>query len=274
MLAETIPMPWPHPAAPPASGMAALPVRSVGLGIHEPATVRRHADRTLPVHELNVVEAAVLPNTEATTEHDVREGQWILLRAGMRHDGTRDLDDRTWFRWICFTCEPTVMDQGPTPTGFAQDRREIAALFARYLADRDEDRLTQQAADAYTTLILHRLAAADRGSMSNDERLRHLTSRHVADHLDDPDLTTATIAAALGYHPDHLGRAFRTVANVPITTYIHRERVDHARTLLRTTDVAIDRVAAASGFRDVRYFRRIFVRHAGVSPSAYRSVHR
>lgn len=274
MLAETIPMTWPHPAAPPATGIAALPVRSVGLGIHAPATVRRHADRTLPVHELILVEAGVLPITEASTEHDVHQGQWILLRAGMRHYGTRDLDDHTWFRWICFTSEPTAIGQGSTPIGVAHDRREIAAVFARYLADRDEDRLTQQAADAYTTLILHRLAAPDSRSMSNDERLRRLAARHIADHLDDPDLTTATIAAALGYHPDHLGRAFRTDANVPITTYIHQERVDHARTLLRTTDVSIDRVAAASGFRDVRYFRRIFVRHAGVSPSAYRSVHR
>jgi len=166
------------------------------------------------------------------------------------------------------------VDRVPTPTGVVHDRREVDALFGRFLADRDVDRLTQQAADAYTTLILHRLGPPDSGSMSNDERLRHLVARHVDSHLDDPDLTTATIAAALGYHPDHLGRAFRNDATVPITTYIHQERVDRARGLLRSTEVPIDRVAAACGFRDVRYFRRIFLRQAGVSPSAYRSVHR
>jgi len=168
----------------------------------------------------------VLSIAEASVWHEVGEGHWILLRAGMRHRGTRDLDDHTWFRWICFTCEPGTVDRGPTPTGAVHDRREVDALFGRFLADRDVDRLTQQAADAYTTLILHRLAPPNSGSMSNDERLRHLVARHVDSHLDDPDLTTATIAAALGYHPDHLGRAFRNDATVPITTYIHQERVD------------------------------------------------
>lgn len=274
MLYGTIPTPWPQPAAPPAEGLAALRVRSVGLGVHARSTVDRHADRTLPVHELIIVEDGMLPIAEASTEHDVHEGQWILLRAGVRHRGTRDLDDRTWFRWICFTCDLGVVADGPTATGDVDDRREVATLFERFLADQSERRLTQNAADAYTTLILHRLAPPDRGPMSSDERMRRLVSRHVTDHLDDPALTTASIADTLGYHPDHLGRTFRAAANVSIVSYIHQQRVDHARRLLRTTDRSIQRVAAACGFRDVAYFRRIFQRHAGVSPSQYRSVHR
>lgn len=169
--------------------MAALRVRSVGLGIHAPATVRRHADRTLPVHELIIVEAGVLPIAEASTEHDVREGSGSCSAPAC---GTTAHAASTTGRGSAGSASPA------NPPPWIGDRR----------------------------------------------------------------------------HPDHLGRAFRNDTGVPITMYIHQERVDHARTLLRTSDVPIDRVAAASGFRGARYFRRIFLRHAGVSPSAYRSVHR
>jgi transcriptional regulator GlxA family with amidase domain len=44
--------------------------------------------------------------------------------------------------------------------------------------------------------------------------------------------------------------------------------------LLRTTDRSVERIAAECGFRDARYFRRVFQRTAGVSPSQFRRVHR
>ncbi|MFJ8083138.1 GlxA family transcriptional regulator [Streptomyces sp. NPDC096205] len=57
-------------------------------------------------------------------------------------------------------------------------------------------------------------------------------------------------------------------------SYLHTARVRRARHLLETTDRTVAAVAADVGYRDPGTFTRIFVRHTGRRPSAYRSSFR
>lgn len=272
-MSSRIPTPWPNPAAPPASGLAGLAITAAGVGIHHPAAMARHSDRTMEVHELVMVEAGALPIAEVDQDHTVPAGQWILLRAGLRHRGTDHIDDETWFRWVCFTTPGQDLSDGPTPNGIVRDRAEARMLFHRFLHHQDEGTLTQQAADALTSLLLHQLGPPTTPEEDNHRRLRRLVDQHLAAHLDDPALSTGTVAAALGYHPDHLGRAYRAVTGHTIVTAIHLRRVEGARRLLRTTCQPIARVAVASGFQDQTWFRTVFQRITGVAPADYRTIH-
>lgn len=268
-----IPTPWPHPAAPPARGLAGLTVTAAGAGIHPPGAMPRHADRVLAVHELVLVEAGALPIAEDNEGHRVSAGHWILLRAGLRHQGTGDIDAATWFRWVCFTTPGVDLTDGPTPTGTISDRVQTQTLFTRFLRDQDHGTLTQQAADAWTSLLLHQLGPPTEPAESNDQRLHRLVDEHLATAFTDPTLTTSTVAEALGYHPDHVGRAYRGAAGHSIVTAIHLRRVELARQLLRTTHDSVGHVAHASGFRDETWFRTVFQRITGATPADYRTIH-
>ena len=55
-----------------------------------------------------------------------------------------------------------------------------------------------------------------------------------------------------------------------IAEYIRQQRIDHAKKLLKTTDLPITEVAKQSGFLDYTYFYRVFKKVTGHSPKNYR----
>ncbi|MBK1789023.1 GlxA family transcriptional regulator [Prauserella cavernicola] len=65
-------------------------------------------------------------------------------------------------------------------------------------------------------------------------------------------------------------RRFRDETGLPPHTWLTRQRVLHARHLLETTDLAVDRVAAESGLGSAASLRQHLNAAIGVSPLAYR----
>jgi AraC-like DNA-binding protein len=252
----------------------------VEAGVHTPGSLRRHADRVLPVHELIVVQSGVLPIAEDGRRFAVGRGGWVLLRAGHRHFGYDDVDDDTWFYWVCFGGGSPDADGPETAvvrarrTGSIARPDRVKTLFEQLLEDQEATILTPPAAGGYlqlllTETLLERPAAV--GGTAAD-RLARRAADFIADHLTDPDLSTARIARALAFNADYLGRAVRAAFDETPTDRIHRLRVERARMLFRSTDRPIERVAAEVGFRDERYFRRVFKRRVGLTPGQFQRL--
>jgi AraC-like DNA-binding protein len=248
--------------------------------VHTPGLMRRHADRVLPVNELIVVQSGVLPIAEEDRRFSVPRDGWVLLRAGRRHFGYEDLDRDTWFYWLCFGAGPegAVADEGPTlqenRTGTVARPDRLRALLEHLLEDQQAAILTPAAAHGYLQLVLAEILL-ERATTADPAAASPLTGRaaaFIADHLTEPDLSTARIAAALSFNPDHLGRAFRDTFGETITDHIHRLRIDRARMLFRSTNRPVARVAAEVGFGDERYFRRIFKRRVGLTPGQFQRL--
>lgn len=83
-------------------------------------------------------------------------------------------------------------------------------------------------------------------------------------------LSTSDMARALDCSPGHLGVVFRKTYGETPMNYILRTRVGVARALLRETRLSISQVATEVGFSSLNYFSRVFKRHFGMTPSAYR----
>jgi AraC-like DNA-binding protein len=252
----------------------------VEAGVHTPGLLRRHADRVLPLHELIVVQSGALPIAEDGRRLAVRRGQWVLLRAGHRHFGYDDLGDDTWFYWVCFGSGSPDADGSETTvirgrrTGSIARAERVRSLFEHLLEDQEATILTPPAAGGYLQLLLAEILlerpAATGGTAA--DRLARRVADFIADHLTDPDLSTAGIARALAFNADYLARAFRVAFDETPTDRIHRLRVERARMLFRSTDRPIERVAAEVGFRDERYFRRIFKRWVGLTPGEFQRL--
>ena len=252
----------------------------VEVGVHRPGLMRRHAERILPVHELIVVQAGMLPIAEEGQRFEVCRDEWVFLRAGRRHLGSDDLDRETWFYWVCFGDAPT--DAGVHDAAIASERRtgtvarpgRVRAHFEYLLEDQQRGILSPAIARSYVQLLLAEMRLPLMAD-ARDEAAPTLAGRastFVAEHLSDPDLSTARIADALACSPDYLGRVFRASFGETLTEHIHRLRIDRALALFRSTELASDRVAAAVGFGDVRYFRRIFRRRVGLTAGQFRRL--
>jgi len=65
-------------------------------------------------------------------------------------------------------------------------------------------------------------------------------------------------------------RRFRTATGRRPIDYVHALRIEAARELLEQGSTDVDAVGYRVGYQDPTFFRRLFKRTTGMSPSAYR----
>lgn len=93
------------------------------------------------------------------------------------------------------------------------------------------------------------------------------------EHLHRP-LSLAELAAHAGMSVRTFTRRFRDEVGMTPGQWLTRQRVEHARRLLETTDLGVDRVADRAGFGTAASLRQHMVAAIGVPPSAYRQTFR
>jgi len=65
-------------------------------------------------------------------------------------------------------------------------------------------------------------------------------------------------------------RRFKKVTGYSPVEYIQIMRIEEAKQYLETTSLIIEEIALEVGYEDSSFFRRLFVRNVGISPSKYR----
>ena len=94
----------------------------------------------------------------------------------------------------------------------------------------------------------------------------------ICDRLNDQfleNVSTGELADEAGVHPVHLASVFRRFYRQTIGEYVRQLRVAHAsRLLLGRRSFA--EIAYESGFADQSHFNRLFKRHTGMTPGAFR----
>jgi transcriptional regulator GlxA family with amidase domain len=79
-----------------------------------------------------------------------------------------------------------------------------------------------------------------------------------------------SLAARMGLSARHFSRLFTHEVGVTPASWVEEARVNAARTLLESGEVAPKQVASRCGFANADTLRRTFARHVGVTPAEYR----
>ncbi|MBB4914020.1 GlxA family transcriptional regulator [Streptosporangium saharense] len=87
-------------------------------------------------------------------------------------------------------------------------------------------------------------------------------------------LTLAELAENAGMSVRTFCRRFHDEMGMPPGQWLTRQRVEHARRLLETTDLPVDQVAAHAGFGTAASLRQHLTATIGVPPSTYRQAFR
>ena len=82
----------------------------------------------------------------------------------------------------------------------------------------------------------------------------------------------AVLARKAGLHPGAFIRLFRQTTGHPPGEFLANLRLEEACTLLHSSELSIDEVAAKTGFSDRGYFSRRFAARIGISPARYRKL--
>ncbi|MFL9938476.1 helix-turn-helix domain-containing protein [Paraburkholderia graminis] len=133
---------------------------------------------------------------------------------------------------------------------------------------------TNETAHEVLSLLLQaqgvrRSGVALKGGLSVGTRRR--LRDYIENHLAEP-LTLGELASIAALSEFHLARMFRTSFGLPPAAWIAQQRLERARTLLRTTALPLAQVAGLCGYANASHLSHRFREGVGVSPGAYRQA--
>lgn len=134
----------------------------------------------------------------------------------------------------------------------------------------------QTAAQMLAVHLLRHYTAAPVDIQELSQGLTRQQVRRVTDfilaHLSQ-DLSLESLAQQTGFSPYHFARLFHQATGESPHQFVLRQRVESAQHLLKETDAPLAHIALESGFANQSHLTRIFKRHLGLTPRAYRQDH-
>jgi AraC family transcriptional regulator len=144
------------------------------------------------------------------------------------------------------------------------DASPASALYVDHLARTAAARLVH----AHSTARLESGPRPRRSGLS-ERQLRRAVD-FIETHLEhDPSLRA--LAAVTGLSPIYFARQFKLTTGLPPHRYLLRRRLERAKRLLSASDLPIAAIALDCGFCHQEHLTRVFRRHCGATPGAYRA---
>jgi YesN/AraC family two-component response regulator len=151
---------------------------------------------------------------------------------------------------------------------------QLIELLRFFLEHQENGSRSQLSLDLLLLNILNEIADSQtvRENSSQSCALANQADSFIRTHFHEA-LTTVKIAQMLTCNPDYLGRIYHRVFSKTLTDAIHEYRLKYAAQLLQDSTYNINEIAGRSGYDDSGYFRKLFKRYKGISPSMYRRTY-
>ena len=96
--------------------------------------------------------------------------------------------------------------------------------------------------------------------------------QYVSQHFAE-DISLNQIAKYVCLSPAYFSSLFKTETGCGFIKYLQHVRVEHAKELLKNTKVRISDIAEEVGYKDLKFFNKIFLNETTVTPSEYRKYY-
>ena len=93
--------------------------------------------------------------------------------------------------------------------------------------------------------------------------------REIREHY-STDISLAWVADEYGINPSYFSKKFKDETGVNFIDYLTEVRIGQAKELLSHTGLSVSAVSFRVGFKEAKYFSRVFASMTGEKPSEYR----
>jgi AraC-like DNA-binding protein len=265
--------------------MSGLQLRSIRAGSAVYLPGDRFGPRTLHDYELVLITAGAARYVADGTAHDAPPNCFILARPGFHE--RYEWDTRQTSRHLFFHFEPTRLPgDWPAPRHWpvvqpsseadpmpAMMDHVIRLITARPHDEGDPGPAITRQVEALLDLVIRGpesrpLVPDAAGPQVPPPVMRAMDWVHVC-LRDDPaaDIDLETLARTAGVTTKHLCRLFNdTLGHTPIQ-WVRRCRLEHARVLLRRSNLTTAQIADRIGYHSPFHFSRAYKQHFGAAPS-------
>ncbi|TAH65065.1 MAG: AraC family transcriptional regulator [Anaerolineaceae bacterium] len=255
-----------------------------------------HSERIIDSFVIIVGVKGIVYIQQDDEHYEVKPGCMLLLLPGHRHKGYKISDKEISFYWVHFMLkEHEIVNEQeanrifrssayseraqhallPIFSSFDADSK-IDILFRQLVHARKEPQYTSLAADyLLTSLIIslthrHLIELKDSDSYKQGMQTFELITEWMKLNY-SKDITAASVARQFNYNPNYFSKIFRERTGMSFTTYLNVLRINNAKVLLFQTSLRVNEIAYEVGFRDDKYFMRVFKKMEGLTPNQYRN---
>lgn len=203
--------------------------------------------------------------------HKVKSGQGFLITPNMMHE-YHSSKDRPWkYFWVIFSgedaatiCEKYIDADKNNIFDFARFELKVIDLVTNIMAG--ARRFTESQALGYFYLLIscHESATEFVGNHHIQLAKKYMKT-HIYRHI-----AITEVARTLGISDRYMYNLFIKHLGISPKQYLNNLKIDHAQSLLKTTNDTISEIATSIGFYDVLTFSRFFKKHVGISPKEFR----
>ncbi len=142
----------------------------------------------------------------------------------------------------------------------------VEELFGEAIADEIAKHFTHEIKRSYESLLL----AGQQQNTHHDETIIKVQEWFQENYTVPVRLDR--VAAEFRMSVRSLNRRFKTATGVTPLHYLQEIRMEHAKQLLKQSNLAIAEISDAVGYQDTSYFSSLFRKQAGVTPREYREL--
>jgi len=142
----------------------------------------------------------------------------------------------------------------------------IELLFEASIAKKVEANFSPEVRSSYATSLFNE----DSHSRHSDEDIVRL--QYWLNENFKQEISNSVMADMLGISTRSLNRRFKTTTGESPLTYLRKLKVEHAKELLKKSNLSVTDIAAQCGYNDTSYFCSCFKAVTTMQPSVYRSA--
>jgi two-component system response regulator YesN len=135
-----------------------------------------------------------------------------------------------------------------------------------------ELRTVEQIRETLRGLLAGVLAFRNEQADNDKVELIFEAKAYIKAHFADPDLHLEDVASSVNLSPSHFSTVFGRETGESFKSYLTRIRIEHAKALLRTTNLKCSEIAYQSGYNDPHYFSYAFKKNTGIPPQQFRQA--
>lgn len=139
--------------------------------------------------------------------------------------------------------------------------------WAKYL---QKEKHTQQPFENLLVDVFNKYLKQPKGSKKKIPQWVKELKEIIQDQV-DTNLSLKEISKGLEINPSYLSREFsKYFEDLSFGEYLRKKRIEKAKELMQSSQYSLTEIAYLTGFSDQSHFTRIFKKHTGKNPSAYK----